>query len=318
VPSTATLRRRAAVAAAQPFGGVLSRCLLRERGIDRHAVAREVAADRWRAHGGQTIAVHTQELGIPALWWRAVWEVGCRSAALDGASALIAAGVTGYDSALVHVSVPDAFSPSRVSGVRPHRVQRVEGEVILNRGVPRVAPALAAVRAAHWAVSDRQAALLLVLPVQQGIVSGAQLVAASRAVSGRRRRALVPQLVLDITDGARSLGELDFATMCRRRGLPEPDRQTLRRTARGNAYLDVEWRQCGLVVEIDGSQHTAGLALVVDHLRQNEITLQRGRVLRISLLGLRVSADAFLEQVARGLFGSNWSAFRPPGRGPSD
>jgi hypothetical protein len=44
---------------------------------------------------------------------------------------------------------------------------------------------------------------------------------------------------------------------------------------------------------------------VVDHLRQNEITLQRGRVLRISLLGLRVSADAFLEQVARGLFGSS-------------
>jgi very-short-patch-repair endonuclease len=99
--------------------------------------------------------------------------------------------------------------------------------------------------------------------------------------------------------------------MCRRCGLPEPDRQTLRRTARGNAYLDVEWRDAGLVVEIDGSQHTAGLALVVDHLRQNEITLQHGRVLRIALLGLRVSGNAFLDQVAGGLSGPRRSAFGP-------
>jgi very-short-patch-repair endonuclease len=111
----------------------------------------------------------------------------------------------------------------------------------------------------------------------------------------------------DITDGARSLGELDFAAMCRRRGLPEPDRQALRRTARGNAYLDAAWHGATLAVEIDGSQHTAGLALVADHLRQDEVTLQRGRVLRISLLGLRVSGDDFLDQIARGLSGPRWS-----------
>jgi very-short-patch-repair endonuclease len=315
MPSTSTLRRRAAVAAAEPFGGVLSRTMLRRMGVDRHAVAREVSGDRWRAHGDQTIALHTQHLGVPALWWRALWEVGCRTAALDGASALEAAGVTGYDSSVVHVSVPDAFSPERISGVRPHRVVRLRGEVILNRGVPRVVPALAAVRAAHWASSDRQAALPLVLPIQQGVMSGPQLASASRVVSGRRRRALIHQLVDDITDGARSLGELDFAAMCRRRGLPKPDRQALRRTARGNAYLDAAWHEAALAVEIDGSQHTAGLALVADHLRQNDVTLQRGRVLRISLLGLRVSGDDFLDQIDRGLSGPRWSSSRPFGRG---
>src|SRR4051812_21759617 len=97
--SAPTLRRRGAVVAGQAFGGVLSRTLLWQRGVDRHAVAREIAADRWRAHGAQTIALHSQDLGPPALWWRAVWEVGCLSAALDGASALVAAGVTGYESA---------------------------------------------------------------------------------------------------------------------------------------------------------------------------------------------------------------------------
>jgi very-short-patch-repair endonuclease len=121
--------------------------------------------------------------------------------------------------------------------------------------------------------------------------------------------------VRDITEGARSLGELEFAAMCRRRGLPEPDRQSFRRTPRGNVYLDAEWWSAALVVEIDGSQHTSGLALVVDHLRQNEVTLQRGRVLRISLLGLRVSGDSFLDQVARGLSGPTRSGFRTPGPG---
>ena len=273
-------------------------------------MARETAADRWRAHGAQTIALHTQDLGFPALWWRAVWEVGCLSAALDGASALVAAGVTGYESAVVHVSVPDAFSPARVDGVRVHRVLRVEGEVIerprrptgcsgtgrdQGRTLGSLGPAGGPAPRAADPAGDR------LRPT---------LAAASRAIRGRRRRALVPQLVRDITDGARSLGELDFATMCRRRGLPEPDRQSLRRTTRGNAYLDVEWRGAGLVVEVDGSQHTAGLALVVDHLRQNEVTLQRGRVLRISLLGLRVSGDAFLDQVARGLSGPGRSEFQ--------
>jgi hypothetical protein len=270
-------------------------------GIDRHAVAREVDGDRWRVHGDQTIAVHTRDLVGPALWWRAIWETGSRIAALDGVSALLAAGVTGYEETVVHVSVPDPCTPAQTPGVRIHRVVRNEGEVVRRSGVPRVAPAIAAIRAAHWAVSDRQAALLLVLPIQQGIVSGSQLRAAARDVSGRRRRALVPLLVQDITDGARSLGELDFAKMCRGRHLPEPDRQAIQRGPRGRIYLDARWRAARLVVEIDGSQHVAGLALVQDNLRQNEVALSGDIVLRISLLGLRLDGDAFLDQVERAL-----------------
>jgi very-short-patch-repair endonuclease len=111
----------------------------------------------------------------------------------------------------------------------------------------------------------------------------------------------VLQLVQDITDGARSLGELDFALMCRQRGLPEPDRQVVRRTPRGRVYLDVRWRCSRLVVEIDGSHHGQGLTLISDHLRQNEVALTRDIVLRISLLGLRLAQVPFLDQVERAL-----------------
>lgn len=301
MPSTPALRRRAVTQVAEPFGGVLSRAMLREAGVDRHVISREAAADRWRTHGCQTVAMHTQALEVPALWWRAVWETGANMAVLDGVSALLAAGMTGFDESVVHVSIPRSRHRHRIDGVRIHRVERVDGEVITGRGVPRVAPALAAVRAAHWASSDRQAALLLVMPIQQGIVSGPQLEAAVAAWAGRRRRALIPQLVQDIIHGATSLGELDFARMCRARGLPEPDRQVVVRTARGRVYLDVRWRAARLVVEIDGAHHGVGLAMVADHLRQNEVALKRDTLLRITLLGLRIAEDAFLDQVERAL-----------------
>src|SRR4051794_30675339 len=68
--SKPAVRRQAAAQRAEEFGGVLSRALLCDVGVDRHAIAREVAGDRWRVHGHQTIAVHTRPLERPALWWR--------------------------------------------------------------------------------------------------------------------------------------------------------------------------------------------------------------------------------------------------------
>jgi len=273
--------------------------MLREIGIGRHIIGREVAGDHWQTHGCQTVAVHTGPLEARARWWRAIWETGASIAVLDGVSALLAGGTAGFDESVVHVSIPRARNRRRIEGVRLHRVERVDHEVITGRGVPRVAPAMAGIRAAHWASSDRQAALLLVLPIQQGLVSSAQLKAAADAWAGRRRRALVAQLVQDITDGAKSLGELDFAQMCRKRGLPEPDRQVVVRTSRGRIYLDVRWRAARLVVEIDGAHHGEGLGLVADHLRQNEIALRRDIVLRITVVGLRIAEDEFFAQVER-------------------
>jgi very-short-patch-repair endonuclease len=121
-------------------------------------------------------------------------------------------------------------------------------------------------------------------------------------------------LASDIADGAHSLGELDFAEMCRRRGLPAPSRQVIRHGPKGSVYLDVRWDDVGLVVEIDGSQHRQGLNVSDDNLRQNAITLQGDLVLRIDLVGLRLYQDEFLDQVEEGLtVGSRYQRpdFRP-------
>jgi hypothetical protein len=245
------------------------------------------------------VAIHSGPLSEIGDRWRAVWETGVLIAALDGATALQQAGLTGFTTTVLQVSIPHGSDPGHIDGVDLHRVIRRAPRELVPHGIPRVRPAVAAIRAAHWAVSDRQAALLLAMPVQQRLVTPRQLREASLAVRCRTRRAFITQVVSDVADGAQSLGELDFALLCRQRGLPEPSRQLVRRGARGRVYLDAGWEDIGLAVEIDGAGHRAGLAVTDDLLRQNAVNIGGDLVLRMDLLGLRVAADKFMDQVCR-------------------
>lgn len=299
-PPTRADLRAAARRAAEEFDGVLTLRRLRALGYDHRAVGREVSAERWRRHGVHTVAVHTGALSEAARRWRAVWEVAEKVALLDGVSALQAAGMTGFTEEVVHVSVPRNARCPRVAGVRVHRVARTPHER-LGAGLPRTRVEVAAVRAAHWAVSDRQAALILCLVVQQRLTTGPRLLAAAATVRGRARRALVRQVASDVADGAHSLGELDFGRLCRAHGIRAPLRQVVRTTASGRVYLDVRWAGSRLVVEVDGAGHRVGLAVTDDNLRQNDVVLGDDRVLRIDLVGMRLQEAAFMAQVRRGL-----------------
>lgn len=300
-PSRRALRR-AAVDRAAEHDGVLTMGRLRGLGYDHAAISREVENDRWTRLGTHTIALHTGTLSTAALRWRAVWEVAEDVALVDGVTALQWAGLTGYTEDVVHVSVPRGAQCPRVDGVRVHRVTRRPGESV-GAGLPRTRVEVAALRGAAWARSDRQAALVLCMVVQQRLTTGRRLLDTLPAVRNRGRRPFVRRVLRDVADGAQSLGELDFAALCRRHGVPPPDRQVLRRTARGRIYLDVRWRGSRFVVEVDGAGHRVGLAVTDDNLRQNEVVLGDDRVLRIDLVGLRVHEVAFMQQVRRAVPG---------------
>ena len=105
----------------------------------------------------------------------------------------------------------------------------------------------------------------------------------------------------DAACGVESLGELDFARLCRARGLPEPSRQVVRRGPRVRIYLDVGWEEHDLAVEVDGAQHRWSLAVTTDNLRQNAVLLGGDRVLRIDIIGLRLETNLFMDQVEQGL-----------------
>ncbi len=279
----------------------MSRAQLAALGISRHDVRCEVEGGRWIVHRRQTVAVHTGPLDALARRWAAVFETGIDIAAIDGVTALQHAGLTGYSDDAVHVSAHHHHNTSVLPGARVHKViRRVPGELV-GVGLPRTRPEVAAIRAAHWAVSDRQAALVLLMTVQQRLTTPSRLAGAQRLVRGRTRRAFIKAVVRDIAFGVQSLGELDFGRMCRARGLPEPSRQVVRQLPSGRIYLDVAWHCHELVVEIDGVGHQWGLAVTADNLRQNDVTLSGDRVLRIDVIGLRLETARFLDQVELGL-----------------
>jgi hypothetical protein len=290
------VRARIGASIAALHDGVAHRSELRDAGLSRHDVASEVAAGRWRRAGRHTVVIGTADPTGEAMLWRAIWETGA-GAALDGASALVAGGLTGFTPEVIDVSLPTDNRRHQVAGVRRHR--RVQPLVTAGAGLPRVRPELAVIHAAQWARSDRQAALLLCLVLQQRLVAPDALLTAWRGFTRSRRRQLIEVVVRDVCDGAQSLGELDFASLCRARGLPSPTRQSVRVLAGGRVYLDVAWDGIGLVVEIDGGHHALALSPVDDALRQNEVVLGAERVLRIPVLGLRLEPDAFLNQVVR-------------------
>lgn len=269
-------------------------------GMTRAEVRANIRAGRWQAVGRHCVALTNGLLSEGAWLWAAQLSGGPR-AQLDGASSLLAAGLKGFDVTRHRVSVPRGARTFRDGAVDVRQTRRWSEADSVALGIPRTRNEVAALRGALWARTDREAALLLTMTVQQGLTTGERLAAEVLRVTRAPRIRFIRDVVSDLLGGAQSLAELDFARECRRRGYPEPDRQVVRKGADGRYYLDVCWDQWGLVVEIDGIQHTWASSVVPDALRHNEVTLQHDVVLRLPVLGLRVAPDRFFEQIEQAL-----------------
>jgi hypothetical protein len=288
----------------------LSRLELASHGLDRNDVAREVRRGRWTTIGLHSVATHRGKLSEEGAWRALLHEVGSK-AALDGVSALRAAGLSGYTDHIC-ISVPHGWQPRRIPSVRVRETRNWNESDVIEAGVRRIRPELAAIRAASWATTDRRAALILIMAVQQGIARAADLGEILTGFRRLRRRDIIEGVVADILDGAQALGELDFARECRRYGLPEPSRQVVRHGPKGRVYLDVYFAEFRLVVEIEGSHHDQPLNAIDDALRQNHFATT-DTFLRIPVTGFRVEPAAFMAQVEHALAARGWR--RPAGSG---
>ncbi|MCW2775506.1 MAG: hypothetical protein JWN91_3832 [Nocardioides sp.] len=218
-------------------GGVLSRPQLYALGVTRSTVRAHIGAGRWQRIGDQSVHLGNGALSQVGEQWAAVFQGGPR-ACLDGASALIAAGLDRYEVTRIRVSVPRGARNRRTKRFDIRQTRRWSVDDIVAVGVPRTRPATAAVRAGLWASTDRQAAYVVTLAVQQGIAAADDVGRELLRIRRDRRRALLHAVVNDLLDGAKSLGELDVGRELRRRGLPEPERQVLRKDHR-NRYSSI-------------------------------------------------------------------------------
>lgn len=293
-------RTRAVASLAERQGAVLSRRQLYALGITRWEIRAQLRAERWRRIGDQSVAVHTGPLSQMGHFWAATFQGGPR-AQVDGAAALVAAGLKRFELDRIRVSVPRGARIRRNRAYDIRQTRRWSAEDRVDSGLPRTTTAVAAVRAVLWAQSNRQAALVLTMAVQQGLVTAEQVGTEALRIRRDRRRVLLYAVINDLLDGARALGELDVARELKRRGLPLPSRQVLRKDDRGRYYLDLYWPDHGVVVEIDGIHHTWAENVIGDALRQNSLVLAGDRVLRLPLLGLRLEPEEFFGQVADAL-----------------
>jgi very-short-patch-repair endonuclease len=296
---------QAIVALAAEQDGVISRRQLYGLGVTRWQVVANLRAGRWQRVGDQSICVHTGPLSQRAKHWAAVFQGGPR-AQLDGASALIESGLVRFELERVRVSVPRGAKVRRSRECDIRQTRRWSAGDLAPSGVPRTRPDVAAVRAGLWARSDRQAALVVTMAVQQGITTAEDIGRQLIRIRRDRRRLLLHALVNDLLDGARSLGELEIGEELARRGMPRADRQVLRQDRRGRYFLDLYWARWKLVVEIDGIHHIWAENVVGDALRQNSLVLEGDTVLRLPLLGLRLEPDEFMLQIERALRAAGW------------
>ncbi|MDN4162351.1 DUF559 domain-containing protein [Nocardioides abyssi] len=281
-------------------GGVVSRRQLYAVGLTRWQVRGQVRARRWQRVGDQSVCLHNAAISDVGHHWAAVFQGGPR-AYLDGASALVAGGLQRYEVDRVRVSVPRGARVRRDRRYDIRQTRRWDAGDVVPTGVPRARPATAAVRAALWARTDRQAAYLLTLTVQQGLATAEEVGSEALRVRRDRRRVLVQQVVHELLEGARTLDEAAIVRELVRRGLPAPARQVVRRGRHGRYVLDLHWPGHRLVVEVDGIQHAWAEHVVGDAVRQNDLVLTGERVLRVPMLGLRLEPDTFYGQIEQAL-----------------
>ncbi|WP_456846256.1 hypothetical protein [Cellulomonas sp. P5_C6] len=322
-PALARAARRArARDVARRQAGLLTRWQARGLGITQAQLEAELAAERWHVIGRHTLVVAPSVPDDRRDWWLAILESAPRAilgdtprAALAGITALHAAGLSGITGdGSIHVAAPKSSRPlAAPPSVRVHETRRWRDDDVITLGVLRVRVEVAAVQAALWARTDREAALMLIAPIQQRLTSGQAVSDVLAQVRRDKRRSVLRAVMDEIADGVASLNELDFAALCRRRGLPEPERQVVVTGSGGRAYLDVRWTRWRVVAEIDGIGHLRPDQWIDDSLRHNAIVLGGETVLRIPSLGLRLDPDRHLDAVERALRQSGWTpvAHRP-------
>ena len=201
--------------------------------------------------------------------WAAVFEGGPRGF-LDGAAAFEAAGLKHFYEPRIRVSrcraAPASAAPAArhpadpAMGARRRGRRRGTSQPAGRGGGPGGALGRAATSRPHSDDHDRAAGPRRRSGDRRGDAAGP-----SRQTPAAPARSCC----LDLLGGVRSLSELEFARECRRRGIPEPDPPGRPPYKLGATSSTSCWEQWGVVVEIDGIQHTWARTVVGDALRQN-------------------------------------------------
>lgn len=261
------------------------------------AARRAVASEHWQRLSNHVFLASQAAPSEMQYLWAALLHGG-RGAQIGGRNALVLHGW--------RESIKPPFDIHLAAG-RSRR--KNPSWVRIHHGCDPTAPAgsptrtnanRAAIDAAQWARSDREAMFILVSALQQRLVSATRLV--ESLASNAHRRGLILEVIREYTGGVDSLNELDFGALCRRYGVPEPVRQVRVVDANGVCRrIDAEFTTHDgrvLRVEIEGMHHLDPDTYLVDVDRHNDMVLAGSDpFLRALTFTLRRDAAPFMRRL---------------------
>lgn len=291
--------------------GVVRRRQLYAWGFTKAEVRAQLDANRWRAVGPEVVVCHNGPLTQRQQLWAAVLSVA-PTAALAGRTAAAEAGLVGWPGDCVEVVIARDASIGggvrRVAGaaVYIHQSRRFTADDIHpSRTPPQTRAERSVLDAAAWTRKPAAACGLLAAGVQQRIVVPDRVLEELDKAGRVRHARLLRSALGDIGGGAQAFSEIHFTAICRRNGLPEPERQVVRVDENGRRrYLDVVLRGpdgCRVVVEIDGAVHLLPERYWDDMSRDNELVIDGERRLRFPTIALYLDEPRVVDQVRRAL-----------------
>jgi hypothetical protein len=229
-------------------------------------------------------------------------------AVLHGLSAAVQDGLRGFKPDGLTLVIPgSSCNPARAQldlpvewGVQVRWSRMLGRDDVQELAVPpRTRLPRSIVDAASEKVSPLRSRVIVLASVQQRLVTPAALWDALSRRGRCRHRALIVESIRDASGGIESLPEREFELLRRRRGLPPPSRQSVLRRRDGRYYLDNDWPDFGIRVEVHGIPHSGVRNWDHDLLRQNDITIAGGGLLVYSSYAIRHLDTVVGEQLGR-------------------
>ncbi len=271
--------------------------------VGKEAMRWRVGTGRWQRPWHGVVVTHSGPLSRDQQLWAVLLACG-PGAVLAGLTAAALDGLAGFEDRRIFVVVPARRQVRLPLPGVVVRCSRLLGaaEVHPMRLPPRTRIARSVLDAASWMRSDDGARAVLAASVQQRLVRAADLQAALERRGRFPRCGLVRATLADVEGGTQALSELDFSRLIRRFGIPEPDRQVVRRDRAGRRrWLDAVWQDARLIVEVDGSWHMDAAAWWADLERDNDFTVSGYRVLRFPAFAVRERPELVARQIRAAL-----------------
>ncbi|WP_083460360.1 type IV toxin-antitoxin system AbiEi family antitoxin domain-containing protein [Jiangella muralis] len=266
-----------------------------------------VASGRWQRVHAHTFATFTGPLPFEAQVWAAILRAG-RGAVASHRTAAYLDGLCDDAGPVIHVTAPaERHVRTKIDGVRVHYAHRLPHTRHPAANPPRTRLDETVLDLVDVAPHPREAETWVTAACQRRLSTPERLADALGRRKKIRWRPMTEAMLADVTEGAQSPLELRHLHRVERaHGLPTGCRQQ-RVTGSRVIWIDVDYAEYQVRVELDGRLGHTGEGRFRDHHRDNHATVDGHATLRYGHADIYANPCAVAAEHARVLESRGWT-----------